>query len=312
MDELSIMVLRHRINMVEIYDELFSFNIERVYEFCSKFKQLASTLPWEISWGCQLRVDHLDEHLLDIMKDAGCYMISYGFESASPIILKSMKKHITPHEIEKAIKITLERKISLQANFIFGDVAETMATAEETLTFWKKYCYTGILLGFIYPCPDSQLYRYCIEKGIIRDKLNYIQSHFFDIYNMTQLSEREFFKLRVEVYKTSLQYSPCSTPLKVGADSITVTCPHCDAVNEYKNFDITHDNYDMYLLSPSRYFFNKMVYCRSCRLRFFIRSTAFKAYAAMIRIFLTPGILKLLAKIKQHAVQIHFLERHRS
>ncbi len=138
MEELKERIPKYKINIVGIYDELFSNNKERLYEFCRRFKEFADTLPWEVKWGCQMRVDSLDEKLLETMKDSGCFMVSYGFESYSPKILKSMKKYIKPEQIHNAIHKTLDKGISIQANFIFGDVAETMDTAMETLNFWKN------------------------------------------------------------------------------------------------------------------------------------------------------------------------------
>jgi radical SAM superfamily enzyme YgiQ (UPF0313 family) len=35
------------------------------------------------------------------MKDSGCHVVGYGFESFNDLVLKSMKKQITGKEIEK-------------------------------------------------------------------------------------------------------------------------------------------------------------------------------------------------------------------
>ena len=85
-----------------------------------------------------MSVNNVDDELLRILKDSGCKVVSYGFESISDDVLKSMKKPITAEKIDNALKLTLKQGLAIQANFIFGDIAETKSTAYETLNYWKK------------------------------------------------------------------------------------------------------------------------------------------------------------------------------
>ena len=290
MQELETNVLRHKINTLAIYDELFTNDIARVYDFCERITRLRSKLSWELRWGCQMRVNKIDDKLLATMRDAGCYMVSYGFESYSLKVLSSMKKHITPPEIARAVDLTLKNHISIQANFIFGDRAETLETARETLDYWKAHTHAGIQLGFINPYPGTQLYDYCLEKGVIKDKLDFIAHHIFDVFNMTEsLTDREFVQLQFEVFACQLRNPATSVPSRVhlesnGTYTVTVTCPHCGHANHYANYAIAQ---------PS--FFNFMTYCRSCRHRFFMTSRLWRCFAKTILLFLaiTPMRLKV-------------------
>ena len=49
-----------------------------------------SGLIWDTPNGVGLWA--LNEEMLDLMKESGCWQISYGFESGSPKVLKNMKK----------------------------------------------------------------------------------------------------------------------------------------------------------------------------------------------------------------------------
>ena len=175
MEELEENLRKYKINIIEIIDDLFSINRERLFEFCKRIKKIIDDLPWECKWQCQLTVNSIDREMLRTLKESGCHAISYGFESYSPDVLKSMKKPITPKQIDNAIKLTMEEGLSIQGNFIFGDTAETKETAKETLDYWKKYCKGQTQIGFIQPYPGSQIYDYCIKKGIIKDKLFFIK-----------------------------------------------------------------------------------------------------------------------------------------
>ncbi len=286
MAELEVMIPRYRINILAIYDELFSYEEERVYEFCRRFKAFTDTLSWQVGWFCQMRVAGLKDEMLDAMRVSGCFMVSYGFESYSPVVLRSMRKHISPEQIHQVLHATLDRKISIQANFIFVDPAETIRTALETLEFWKEHQEAGILLGFILAIPDSALYRLCIEKGIITDRFDYIKNHLGATLNMTSLSEAEFYRLRSIVYQYTHRYSISAVPLNKTKSSVTVSCPHCAKTTTYNNYRI------------NARFYRKMIYCRNCRKRFFLVSISYKVFAWLAGHATTPIRYNLIKKIE--------------
>jgi len=174
--ELRENVKKYNINNIMIYDDCFSANKERLYEFCKEIKILSKEVGRTLKWHCQLIVNSVDAEMLKIMKESGCEIISYGFESFSPIVLKSMRKPITPEKIDFAFKETLKSKIGIQGNFIFGDIAETKETAKETLNYWKKNAQAQISLGFVEPYPGSDIYFHCVKKGLIKDKIDFIQN----------------------------------------------------------------------------------------------------------------------------------------
>ncbi len=265
MAELEAVVPRYRINIVGVYDELFSYDEERVYEFCRRMKALQGRIGWPLRWYCQMRVSGLKEQMLDAMRDSGCYLVSYGFESYSAKVLKSMKKNIRSEEIHRALHATLDRRISIQANFIFGDRAETWETANETLDFWREHRDAGILLFFILACPDSAMYRHAVETGIISDKLDFVANRLFDTFNMTSMSPWTFLRLRARVFRETHRHTRYVVPRRWVGDKVTVECPHCREVIEYGNYPLPRAR------------FMRMAYCRSCRKRFLVVSRISRA-----------------------------------
>ena len=230
-----------------------------------------------------MRVDGLDEELLRTLKDAGCYMVSYGFESYSQTVLNSMKKHVTPEQINKAVQLTLKSNISIQGNFIFGDKAETIHTASETLNYWKNNIPAGIILTFINPYPGTALYKNCVERGVIKDKLDFIENHIFDVINMTDgMTDSEFEKLKLDIFEEKLKFRMGVIPISLkkikdtGTYDIRVKCPHCNENVEYGNYIIRYKS-----------FFNLMMYCRQCRRRFFLSSRLYQ-YVTKSYLLLSP------------------------
>jgi radical SAM superfamily enzyme YgiQ (UPF0313 family) len=271
--------------MILIYDDCFAIDKKRLEEFCKRISQLRKEISWDLKWTPQLTVREVTPELLKMMKDAGCDAISYGFESFSLDVLKSMRKPITPEQIDYALKETLKAGIAVQANFIFGDIAETSQTAKITLDYWKDNAKGQIFLDFVRPYPGSIIYKHCLEKGLIKDELEFFKDLSLtlspvDLVNMTdKMSPREFKKLIKDLGDTMSKYSKIIKPISIKREKdhfykINVKCPFCKKNIEYKNCLISN---------RFSYIFN--IVCRNCHMRFFVanglRKLAFRQNAQL-------------------------------
>ncbi len=271
-EEIREAVKKYNINSLAILDDLFSIDRERLLEFCRRIKELDKEIGYEINWSSQMNVNSVDKKMLETLKDSGCHVISFGFESYSREVLNSMKKPITPEQIDRAVKLSFEVGIGLQGAFIFGDTAETKETAKQTLDYWKNNCKGQIRLGFIQPYPGSEIYGYCIKKGIIKDKLDFIKNKIAHTnwFNMTEkMSNEEILQLKKDIIEAR-KYYPYSIPLNIKKEkdkkySVKVKCPFCKEIIEYKN---------CYFDNILRY--NLLSVCKKCYMRFFTVSKIYK------------------------------------
>ena len=183
--ELDCLVARYPIKQMSISDELFSDNIERVKEFCRRIK------PYGIGWWAQFRVDNITSELIAILKDGNCANMTFGLESADNRILKSMRKNTTIEMIERATKMAYDAGMSVTGAFIFGDIAETWETANNTINWCRAHPEYNIAMSMISVFPGSYLYKYACEKGIIKDKVQYLKNQCPQI-NVSQLTNKEF------------------------------------------------------------------------------------------------------------------------
>lgn len=188
--ELDVLIEKYQLNGILILDELFSASVEKIYEFCKRIR------PYNIHWLVQMRVDIISEDLLRMMKEAGCFTISYGLESFSKTVLKNMRKHIEPADIERALQITYEVGIDIQGNFIFGDELEDKHTIYETLSWWFRHPMYAINLALIETYPGSGYYEECVKNGKIVDVKEFIRRGAY-VINLTQLSDVEYNRLAV-------------------------------------------------------------------------------------------------------------------
>jgi len=288
MEEIEFAIEKYKINSILIYDDLFSYKKERIYEFCKKIKKLSEKSNQKIRWTCQLSVLNVNKALLRKMKDAGCEIISYGFESYSEDVLRSMKKPITPSQIDRAFKMTLEEKMGVQANFIFGDIAETKQTAKKTLDYWKENCKGQVTLTCVQPYPGSELYNHCLKKGIIKDKLDFIKNQMpkqHDFINMTNaMTDKDFSELIKTIAKLMASLTNAVEPLYVksmdsGRYEVLSKCPFCNEKTLYKNFYLQR-----------RHLYRSYIICRNCNMRYYIISPLF-------RILKKLNVIELFEKI---------------
>jgi hypothetical protein len=238
-----------------------------------------------------MTVAGLDENLLVTMKNAGCIGVGFGFESYSSAVLKSMKKPITPAQIKRAVDLTLSHHISSFSFFIFGDRAETLQTVRQTLEFCKSIQCANIGFAPVTPYPGTEIYAYCIEKGIIKNKMEYIENCCQGVFKMSEnMSENNYYQFLVEVASCKIRYCVIAVPSRVcreanGTYSLNITCPYCKTEVRYAN----------YPSSPGLWTYNIMTFCRSCRRSYRMTSKTCLFIIQMARVLLsiTPMWVKI-------------------
>src|SRR3990167_5861644 len=136
MDEIKVSYERYKFNILILLDELFAVSRGRLNEFSQAILKGKKQYGWDFDWCFQTHASaKFDLASLQLAKRAGCYMFSYGLESASPTVLKSMDKRIKIEQVKEAIEMAESAGIAFSANLIFGDVAETQDTIAESLAF---------------------------------------------------------------------------------------------------------------------------------------------------------------------------------
>jgi len=250
MDEIKYAVPKYHINVLFFYDELFAYDRDRAIDFCNQMKEYLKTVPWELRMNLNLRVDCADEEIIKLLSEIGCNPIGLGLESFSPVVLKSMKKHTKPEQIVETLKLIKKYGLVPQGAFIFGDVAETFETAQETIDFYKNnqdILRGGVSIGFIIPFQGSPIYKHCVANGKIKSEGKFIADRakygydFYNPMNLTDsLSDKEFKKLVGKVFTmmTTTQYYsiPTKSEMVNGINEITINCPYCRKSTTYQNF----------------------------------------------------------------------------
>jgi len=118
-------------------------------------------------WICNSRVDTVDKEMLNLMKKAGCELISYGVESGDQSILDKVKKNIKLEDSIKAMELTRQAGIVSLAYFIIGLPGETEETSKKTIKFAKKINPDYVNFHIATPFPGTELYDYAKNNNLL-------------------------------------------------------------------------------------------------------------------------------------------------
>jgi radical SAM superfamily enzyme YgiQ (UPF0313 family) len=136
-------------------DDLFLASKVRVTELCNLL--LESKL--NMTWTCTARVDTVKPEVLELMKKAGCWEISFGLETGSDELLQKMDKAARVAASEEAVGWTANAGIRVKGLFMLGYPGETRETIEITKQFVCRIPMTIMNLTKFTPYPGSPVYR---------------------------------------------------------------------------------------------------------------------------------------------------------
>lgn len=221
-DALIFLRKEYRIDFVSFQDDEFMSDKARVREFCERRNRL---LP-DLLWSCTGRVNIVarDEQIVKLMRDSGCVLISYGFESGSQRILDSMKKKQTIAEMEKTVAISRKYGLPVPASFIIGMPGEDEESCQETVDFCIRNRLNLDSLMFATPYPSTEIFDYALERGRIDP--DHIHEFFLKLgdardftVNLTDsFSDEELIDKREEMMKTAREnYDKFITPAEINA-----------------------------------------------------------------------------------------------
>jgi len=160
-DEVTYYKERFSIKELAFYDDVFTLDKKRAYAIADEILKRGI----KICWTCETRVNLVDKEVLHHMKQAGCYAIAYGIESASREILNTLDKDITLEQVEEAVGITKEVGLQTIGYFMLGSPGETPETIGKTIQFAKKLKLDFAQFAVTVPFPGTELYNLYLKNS---------------------------------------------------------------------------------------------------------------------------------------------------
>ena len=145
---------KHGVREILIEDDTFIISRKNVAGICEELIKRKLNL----SWSCLGRADRVDLELLQLMRKAGCWHISFGVESADESILKAVNKNLDLDQIMSALQMCRAAGIRTKGFFMVGfpNESEKSIAASEALV--RTIPLDDISVMHLTPFPGSELY----------------------------------------------------------------------------------------------------------------------------------------------------------
>lgn len=157
-------VERYGIRSFLFLSDLFTFDRDRVLALCEALR--AADLG--IRWFCNSRADTLDAELAREMKAAGCYLVSFGVESAAPAIQRTIRKPMRPERFFEATEACRAAGIRSYFYWVLGFPGETPDTIRQTFETACRVDSDFAAFYFAVPYPGTPLYAWAQANGRLR------------------------------------------------------------------------------------------------------------------------------------------------
>jgi len=197
---------------IRFWDENFFVDIKRAKEIIDGMIAQNLILPWETTVRANyVREGMISDEFMGKLRQSGCYLLSFGAESGSQIVLDKIKKDITPEQILYAARQCLKHDIIPQFSFMVGLPGELKKDMKLTLELIDKLIRLSDRVQILgpqafRPYPGSELYQECVASGwispesleewsrLVKNQLNYLQ-----VKNFNWVKHKDFVE-SIEAY----------------------------------------------------------------------------------------------------------------
>ncbi|MBI5049223.1 MAG: B12-binding domain-containing radical SAM protein [Deltaproteobacteria bacterium] len=150
-----------KLETVVFDDDTFTTSRRWLKEFLESYKK-----EIDISYVCNVRVEHVDDNLARMLAQSGCFRVCMGIECGSESIRRNvLKKNFTNDEAISAAAIIKKHGIRILTNNMMGIPDETVADALETVKLNVRIKTDYPWCSIFQPYPGTPLADYAIKKG---------------------------------------------------------------------------------------------------------------------------------------------------
>jgi len=153
--EIEYMIEKFNVEAFMFIDETFVLNMKESRHLFNLM--IESGLNKKIKWGCEGRVDLVEDGLFKLMKEAGCYSMFFGLESGDNEILKICKKNTTVEQIKLTVNSAKEVGILTSGSFIIGLPGDTEKTVMKSINLGIELDLYSTTFPIAIPLPGSEL-----------------------------------------------------------------------------------------------------------------------------------------------------------
>jgi radical SAM superfamily enzyme YgiQ (UPF0313 family) len=155
---------RYALRFVLLRDPEFTLERRRTERLCRALIDAGTPLLW----GCETRLETLDEPLIALMARAGCIRVAFGVDSVNPGTLAAMgRKAATPAALARKVRALKRSGILTYGMYIVGLPGETRASVKRLVDFAVSLDTNAASFGMATPFPGTRLESAARAAGLV-------------------------------------------------------------------------------------------------------------------------------------------------
>lgn len=165
MDELVSAHEKYNYEYVFFWDEIFIDNHEWLEEFCAEYGKRLGIPFW-----CYGYARYVNQHVVDVMEEAGCREMNIGVQTIRKETRKIIKRGDRNEKIAEAIKIIGKSKINLCTGNILQLPGQSVEEAKELVEFYSDYRVDLPITGFLRYYPRTEIVDTGLKMGVLTEQ----------------------------------------------------------------------------------------------------------------------------------------------
>ncbi|WP_044400313.1 radical SAM protein [Lacinutrix sp. Hel_I_90] len=198
--ELKILKDTYNPDSIWFVDDVFSVSFKWIESFHEEVIKQKAIIPFE----CITRAERLNDDILQLLKEAGCFRIWIGAESGSQKIIDAMDRRVDVEVVKTAIQKTNALGIETGTFIMVGYPGEDEKDIKETITYLKAANPTHFTITIAYPIKGTSLYNEIEDQITI--KPNWDTSTDRDI-DFTRTYPKKFYDYAVRHIVNEVNYT---------------------------------------------------------------------------------------------------------
>lgn len=169
--ELQFLIENYRPAHFWFVDDVFTVSHKWLHEFAG----VLASAHLKISFECITRADRLNEEILDLLKQMGCFRVWIGAESGSQKIIDRMDRRVKVTKVKSMIRAARARSIQAGTFIMLGYPGETEADIYDTVQYLKDARPDHFTITVAYPIKGTSLFQE-VESTFSNDDKGWEQS----------------------------------------------------------------------------------------------------------------------------------------
>jgi radical SAM superfamily enzyme YgiQ (UPF0313 family) len=154
-DEIELIINDYNPDTLWFVDDVFTISHDWMEKFCSELKQRGAHIKYE----CITRSDRMNEDVISMLKESGCYRVWIGAESGSQQVIDFMDRRVNVDQVREMIHLSKKYGLETGTFIMLGYPGETEKDIEETINHLKRSNPDYFTITLAYPIKGTEFYQ---------------------------------------------------------------------------------------------------------------------------------------------------------